>query len=221
MLLNNYALTLRELARLHEAADYAERAYSKARQAGSQVVTYYVLYNRAMIYVEQHDYGRTAAMLRELEPILRARFTPENHWFANLASVRSLLAAAKGNHQPALTLADKAVSILEAGQQPADLLPIMLIRRSSIALGAGQFPRAQADAARALTVMQSGAPPGTRSADVGRAYLNLGLAFRAQNRSDQAREAFRNATENLQATLGPAHPDTHRARQFAGLEATP
>jgi tetratricopeptide (TPR) repeat protein len=220
MLLNNYALTLRELARLHEAADYAERAYSKARRAGSQAVTYYVLYNRAMIYLEQHDYGRAAAMIGELEPILRARFSAGNHWFANLASAQSLLVAGRGNLQPALTLADKAVSILETDQQPADLLPIMLIRRSSIALLAGQFPRAQVDAARALTVMQSAAPPGTRSADLGHAYLNLGLALRAQDLSDQARDAFRDAAVNLQPTLGFTHPDTRRARHLAGLEAT-
>ena len=93
MLLNNYAITLRQLGRLREAADYAERAYSKARQAGSQVVTYYSLNNRALIYLEQHDYGRAASALNELEPIVRARFGADSQWNATLASSQSLLAA--------------------------------------------------------------------------------------------------------------------------------
>src|SRR5262249_32189491 len=49
MLLNNLARTLRELNRLSEAADYAERAYAKAQQAHDEIVVNQALAVRFLI----------------------------------------------------------------------------------------------------------------------------------------------------------------------------
>jgi tetratricopeptide (TPR) repeat protein len=110
------------------------------------------------------------------------------------------------------------VSILDAGAKiRGDMLPIVLIRRASVELEADRRDRAQADALQALALLQSAAPPGSFSAYVGKAYLNLGRAFQAQSKDHEARDAYRLAAENLEATLGPDHPDVGRARR-AGLE---
>jgi hypothetical protein len=48
-----------------------------------------------------------------------------------------------------------------------------------------------------------------------RAYLALASALEAQGKHDEARAAARSAAEQLQNALGPDHPDTRRALQFA------
>ena len=71
MLLNNLARTLRDLHRFPEAADYVERAYAKARQAGDEVVINQSLFERARLYRERGDVARAASVISELEPRLR------------------------------------------------------------------------------------------------------------------------------------------------------
>ena len=68
MLLVNYARTLRELHQINEAADYAERGYTKAQRTGAQVVIGQSLLLRAQIYIDQGELQRAAAMLDEVEP---------------------------------------------------------------------------------------------------------------------------------------------------------
>jgi hypothetical protein len=47
--------------------------------------------------------------------------------------------------------------------------------------------------------------------------MALGRALSAEHKDDQARSAFRNASENLDMTLGPDNPESREARQLAGL----
>ena len=72
---------------------------------------------------------------------------------------------------------------------------------------------AAADATRAADLLQKGAPPDTRSCNLGRAWLGLGRALEAQGRREEAGAAFRSALENLESTLGPDHPETRAARE--------
>ena len=218
--LNNYAGVLRELARVPEAAQYAERAYAKAQEAGDMVAINQCLLQRARIYREQHDLALSDAMLAQVEPRLR-RDLPAGHYaFGSLASERSLNALAKGDIRAAMRLADQAVAIDEAsikgGGEGAVPLRLLLIRRSTIELAAQRPKDAAADAGRALSLLQ-GAEPGTFSSIMGRAYLALANAFEAQSKHDEARAAARSAAEQLENALGPDHPETRSARQLAGL----
>lgn len=218
-LLNNYAITLRTLGRLTEAADYAERAYQKSQRTGEHLAFHRSLYVRAMIYLDQRDFTRAAAMLGQLEPIWRRQFSSGNMVFGLLASAQALLASGMGDSQKALRLADEAVAILEgsitANGQGADYLPIVLLRRVTVELEAARLVQAEGDAARALAQFQAAAPPGTFSSYIGSAYLSLGKALQAQGKTDEARAAFRSAAEHLQNALGPEHPDTQSAQQLA------
>jgi tetratricopeptide (TPR) repeat protein len=223
MVLNNYAKSLRELGRIREAQDYAERAYAKAQRVGHQLVIDQSLLERARIYTAQHDPSRAAAMLAQVEPRLRRSFPPSHYAFAALASAQALNALAKRDIPTALTLANQAVSIdeaaVKAGGEGIFNLPTLLITRAAVELEASRPDEAAADASRALGLSQAGSKPGTFSSIQGRAFLALGRARRAQGKLDEARTAFRSAAEHLQNTLGIEHPDTRAARQYSGPDA--
>ncbi len=219
MVLINYARTLRELGRLAAAADYAERAYTIAERAKHEVVICQSLMERARIYRLQGDLARAEAMLAEVEPRFRRDLPPGHYAFAAIASERSLILLARGDVTNALVLAHQAVytdeAALKAGGQGAGVLPIFLFRRSAVEREAGQSDAAVADAVRAVSLLQNFTQPGTYSCNLGRAYLTLGLALRAQGKRDEARVAFHSATEHLQNALGSDHPDTRSAGQLA------
>jgi len=225
MVLNNYARSLRELGRLSEAADYAERAYAKGQTIGHQLVINQSLLERARIYADQQKLSRATEMLTEVEPRLRRDLPPAHYAFASLASDKATVALAGGHVPEALKLADQAVSIDEAaiktGGAGAFYLPPLLIRRSAIELEARMSDKAVADAERAVTLLQPGTKLGGNSSTLGRAYLALGRALQAQGKSEGALAAFRSAAENLESTVGTDHPDTRNARQLAGSGSGP
>jgi len=125
----------------------------------------------------------------------------------------------QGGAPAALELVDQAVSIDEdavrAGKDGASYLPVLLTHRSEIEIAAHRSDQAVTDAVRALDQFRSELQPGTFSSDMGHAWLALGSALSLQGRQDEARAAFRSALEHLQATVGPDHPDTVRARRQA------
>jgi tetratricopeptide (TPR) repeat protein len=219
MLLVNYARSLRELHRIDEAADYAERGYAKAQEAGAQVVIGQSLLLRAQIYTDGGDFSRATAMLDEVEPKLRKSLPAGHIAFASLASNRALIAQGRGDFRTALKHSNEAVAISEAamkaGRLGGDYLPTFLVRRSGVALKIGHADQAEADSARALSLLQTSAQVGAFSSTRGRAYLTLGQALQAEGKGSDANAAFRSAAEQLQHTLGTDHPDAIRARQLA------
>jgi serine/threonine protein kinase len=222
VVLCNYARCLRELGRLEEAADYAERAYAKARRVGLEVAVNHSLLARAKIYTAQGKPSRAAAMLAEVEPRLRKSLPAGHYAFASLASAQALNALVRGDIPTAMKLADRAVSIdeaaIKAGKEGGYYLPTLLINRSTVELEASHSDQAAADAYRALDLLQAGTKPGTFSSLQGSALLTLGRALQSQGKRDEAHAAFRSAAEHLENTLGSNHPDTRSARQLAQLE---
>jgi eukaryotic-like serine/threonine-protein kinase len=219
MLLVNYARALRELHQTAMAADYAERGYAKAQQTGAQVVIGQSLLLRSVIYTDMGDVSRATAMLDEVEPRLK-RGLPAGHIaFASLASDRALVAQARGDLRAALEHSNEAVVISEAatkaGRLGGDYLPIFLTRRSELESQLGNPELAEADASRAVSLLQVSAQLGTFSSLLGRAYLALGKALQAEGKTEEAHTAFHSAAENLQDALGPDHPDTYSAVQLA------
>jgi tetratricopeptide (TPR) repeat protein len=219
VILTNYATTLRMLGRLDAAADYAERAYAKARQGGGQFTLCEALAVRAQVYIDQGNVARAAAALAELEPILRRTVSPDTQWFAWLSSIKALLEMAEGNLPQALAQANQSVSIAEASSkargQVNDFLSIALARRAQVEMEAAEPIQAAADVNRALSQMQSFAQPGTYSNYIGDAYLVLGRSLRAQGKNEEARTAFLSAANHLEYAVGPDNPRTVSARQLA------
>jgi serine/threonine protein kinase/tetratricopeptide (TPR) repeat protein len=219
MLLVNYARSLRELQRLGEAADYAERGYAKAQAVGAQVVIGQSLLLRALIYIDRRQLSRAEAVLDEVEPKLRQGLPAGHIAFGTLASDRALLAQAQGDLQTALEFSDEAVAVAEAaskaGRLGGDYLPMYLTRRAGVQLLLHHPERAEADAVRALNLSHAPAEPGTLSSKMGRANFALAKALQARGRGEEARAAARSAAEQLLSSLGPDHPETRSARQLA------
>ena len=221
MLLINYARTLSDLGRQKEAADYAERGYAKAKQAGDQVVVNQSLLLRGTIYRAQGDVARAKQMLTEVEPRLRQALPPGHIAFASLISERAQNARAGNDLKAALDLSNEAVGMVEAslkkGGQGAEGLPTFLIRRADLELQLGRPLDAANDAGRGLRLLLQAAPAGTFSSRIGRAYFVFARALDAQGKQNEARNAARSAVEHYQNALGPDHADTRAARQLAGL----
>jgi serine/threonine protein kinase len=181
MLLANYVRTLRELGRLDEAANCAERAYNKAQRVAHQVAINQLLFERARIYTAQGKSSRAAAVLDEVELRLRQSLPAGHYAFAVLATERAANALQRGDVTSALKLADLAVTIDETaikhGADGSFYLSTLLMRRSKIELEAGRLNQASSDATRALDQLQRAAEPGTFSSAIGHAYLILGRAL--------------------------------------------
>jgi serine/threonine protein kinase/Tfp pilus assembly protein PilF len=223
MLLNNYASTLENLARLDEAADYAGRAHARAVEANDQVVINQALLLQEIIYRKQGDIKSAAAMLAQVEPRLRAAL-PEGHYaFAVLEVKRSFHAQARGDLAEARARVDRAIQIIEASVRAGDagghLIPTFRLQRAALELEQQLPDAAVADAEAAVVSLTQSAGPGTLSRTLGEAYLTLGKAYQARGSSTEAREAFRTALTHLESAVGPDHPSTREARELA--EQTP
>jgi eukaryotic-like serine/threonine-protein kinase len=215
MLLNNLARTLGELHRFPEATRYAQRAYVEAREAGDEIVVNQSLSVRFNLCVEQRDFTGAATILAELEPRWRRMMPPSHIAFAILPIYHALLASGRGDHETAIATADEAVALAERNAQGLDYLPTLLLRRADVNLVAGRFTETEEDARRALAMEEKATQPGEFYSGVGRAYLMLGRALRAQGRPDEARVAFASALRHLEPSLGEDHPKTREARSAA------
>jgi tetratricopeptide (TPR) repeat protein len=167
------------------------------------------------ISLDQHDYSRAARLLAEIEPTMR-QLPADNAALGPLAAAHALLASGEGETEKALKFADQGVAIVENSiktkGQGTDVLPLLLLRRATVELAASRPVPAEADAARALALLQAAIQPGAFSSYIGGAYLKLGTALQAEGKIDEARAAYRSAIEHLQPTVGPDHPDLRSAQ---------
>jgi len=219
MVLLNYAKTLRTLGRLQEASSYAEQASTRAKAKGFALALNQALLERARIYRELGNLDQSDAMLKEVEPRLRQDLPPTHYAFAVLEIEKAQNEFRRGDTKGAMQLADEALGIdeksIKAGGQGSDALPGLLLTRATMELTSGAREQAIADANRAVKLLQGQAEPGTFSTQLARAYLALGNALKAQERMNEAREAFRSAAEHFANTLGPDHPNSRDARKLA------
>jgi serine/threonine-protein kinase len=217
--LTNYARVLRELDRLPQAADYAERGYNKAVKRGDELLISQSLLERARIYRAQHDLPLAESMLAQVEPRMRKALPPGHYAFASISSERGLIAMEKGDLASALQLTDGAISAIQAsvksGHGGGVSLPNLYIDRSAIDLALGNAGEAEADAGHALAALHAQDSPSDDSSKLGRAYLAEARALAAQGKSIETRTTASHALANLQGSVGPDHPDTRSARQLA------
>ncbi|HZQ71003.1 MAG TPA: serine/threonine-protein kinase [Terriglobales bacterium] len=216
MLLNNLARTLLELNRFSEAADYAERAYAKARQAGDEIVMNQALSVRFQIYIDQGDVLRAAQALAELQPRWKRMMPPGHIAFAILPLYQGLLAMKRGDRETAIAKADRAVALAEANRENLTYLSMaFLLRRAEVNLTFQRLDETKDDAEKARAIEQTAFSEGP-SSRVGSAYLMEARALRAQGKFNEARVAARSALEHLEPTVGADHPKSKLARTLAG-----
>ena len=218
MLQVNYARTLLELGRPEEAATYADRAYTEAKQASADVIVSQASLVRSSIYRSRGDLAKAAQLLDEMEPWLRKNLPAGHYAFGAFAAQHALLAQSQGDSAAAMRFANQAVAIADGtvatGHQGNDNLRIFLVQRANIELQRGQPAAAAADADRAVKALQAGRSAGALTSFSGRAYMALGRALQAQGQRDKAAIALRTAVIHLESALGPDHADTREARRL-------
>jgi len=217
--LHNYAIVLTELDRLPQAADYEDRAYSKALATGDEAVIERSLLQRSRIYRAQHDLARAESTLDQVEPRMRKALPSGHYGFAAISTERALIAMERHDLPTALRLMDESIATIQSsvksGHGGGRLLPVYYADRSAIDLALGHGPEAAADADLALAALHEDTNPGDVSCTRGRAYLAQARAMVAEGRTEQARIAAGHALADLQGSLGPDHPDTQSARRLA------
>jgi eukaryotic-like serine/threonine-protein kinase len=216
MVLNNYARVQRELDHLPQAADYAERAHAKALQTGDELVINQSLLELARIYRDQHDLARAEVMIAQVEPKLRKDLPPGHYAFAAISTERGLIAMEKHDLPAALRLIDQSIATIQAavkaGGEGAFSLPGLYTYRSQIDFTMGRADLAEADAEHALTALRPDQNPGDISSKSGHAFLAQARALASEGKAAQARATASQALVQLQASIGPDHPDTQSAR---------
>jgi len=211
MLLNNLARALSELQRFQEASDYVDRAETKARRQGAETVVSMCLNVRINVFRELGQLDRAAEALAEYESRWKKSFPPGHIGFAGIALHYALLNLARGDAQSASAKADEAVALCEATPEGHDRLTVYLTRRAAVRMELNQFEEARTDAARALTLAQEAAGPDLLTGRIGRAYLALARALKAQGKLSEARSAYASAAKHLEASLGKEHAETLEA----------
>jgi eukaryotic-like serine/threonine-protein kinase len=212
VLLNNLARILIELGRLVEARDYAQRADAQARRAGDEIVINQVLLSRVILERQLGQLDRATSVLAELATRVKSTYPPEHVASVSLVSEQGLLAQARGDIGTARAAQDRAIALAEAGRL-LEFLPVLLLRRSDLALEQQALEQARSDAARALALEQQAVETGALSCRIGGAHLALGRALRALGKPAEARAAFAAARAHLEPSLGADHPETQEARQ--------
>jgi eukaryotic-like serine/threonine-protein kinase len=217
--LHNYAIVLTELDRLPQAADYEDRAYSKALEAGDEAVIERSLLQRSRIYRAQHDLAHAESMLDQVEPKMRKSLPAGHYGFASITAERALIALEKHDPSTALQLMDESIAAIQAsvnaGKGGGSLMPVRYSDRSEIDLALGRANDAEADASRAIAASHPDQNSSDVSCKLGRAYLLEARALAAEGKTEPARSAAAQALKQLQGSLGPDHPDTQSARRLA------
>jgi tetratricopeptide (TPR) repeat protein len=216
MLLNNLARSLRDLGRLREAADYADRAYAGAKETSNGTVVGQSLVIRASTYRLLGELDRAEKMIDEADALWKKSRSPAYSGFPSLASERAMVAQARGDLRTALLRTDEAMRLMEPiREQFPEQFARILGRRAKLELEMGRSKEAESDARAVLDVLTKVIEPGALSSIVGRNCVALGKALAAQGKIEAARAQFRAAVPHLSAALGADHPETAEARRLA------
>jgi eukaryotic-like serine/threonine-protein kinase len=216
--LSAYAQTLIELSRIDEAADFADRAYSRALHLDNPTAIAQTRLRLARIYRARRDFVRAAAMLDAADAGMRRLLPPGHYAFGALTAERALIARDQGDPATAQTQIDAAVQLDEQaarnGNAGAEYVPVLLIYRASIEFAAQRMLPADADLRRALELLRAKAQPGDYSVYVGRAELMLARVLIAEGKAGDARHEAQRAAQQLTQSEGPEHPETRAALQL-------
>ena len=211
--LGNHAVALERVGRFDEAlARYAEtlRISDEARHAqGSR----YGLVGMAGVLLSMGRADEAAAALARAD-VLAAGTNPREPANIRAEWVRARLALHAGRAAEAHALLTRSLDFLRSIGPSEAYIGSTRRLRAEAALALARHDEARIDAREALAIaqrLQGGKP---HSDLAGQAWLTLGRVEQAAGRSSEARAAFEQALQHLQATTGASGPDTARAREL-------
>jgi len=214
--LGNHAVALERVGRLDEAlASYAE-TMRVSDEAGHAQGVRYGLVGMAGVLLSMGQAGEAAATLARADA-LAAGTNPREPANIRAEWVRSRIALHAGRAADAHAMLTRSIEFLKSIESNGSYIGTARRLRTDAALALGRHDEAREDAREALAIaqlLQGGKPHSDHS---GQAWLALGRAENAAGRRTEARAAFEQAVQHLQATTGASSPETVRARElFAG-----
>ncbi len=211
--LGNHAVALERVGRLDEAlASYSE-TQRVSDEAGHAQGVRYGLVGMAGVHLSMGRADEAAAELARADA-LAAGTNPREPANIRAEWVRARLALHVGRAGDAHAMLTRSIDFLKSIGHGEAYIGSTRRLRVDAALALGRHDEAIGDAREALAIAQRlhGGKP--HSDHAGQAWLALGRAEQAAGRRTEARAAFEQAVQHLQATTGATSPDTARAREL-------
>jgi tetratricopeptide (TPR) repeat protein len=212
----NRAQALRALGRYEEALAGFERMQRLAQKDHNPSFEAYALAGQAIVAAKLRRLDDARARVRDGAELLRQASLPADGapalW---LRIARAAVLQGEGRLAEADGVLVEVQAIYAKHQARTGVVAEVGIVRGEIALAQGHDDDASARAEQALAVARPGQGDLPHSFLTGRAWLVLARSRQAAGAMPPARDACRHALEQLQPTLGAAHPLTQQAQQLA------
>ncbi len=214
-LLLNRASALSSLARYPEALDAYHAAIESAARAGHTGVRIGALAYRAGTYLLMGDVGRAEVEVAEIAPEVGKTVPADSVPAMTILQVQARVHAARGRFAEAVAELTKIVEFFDGRQMAVAPLVRALNFRADAYLGTGEPDAALADARRALEISRRLQGDKSWSSLTGLSLLSIARIQDSRGEHEAAQISAREALPQLVETLGPEHPDAHRAEQIA------
>jgi serine/threonine-protein kinase len=212
----NRAQALRALGRYDEAMAGFERMQRLSKKDNNPSFEVYALAGQALIAAKLQRLDDARQRARDGDALLRQAALPAEGAPALWLRIAQ---AAVYEGEGRLDEADRALADVQAQyarrQAKTGVLAEVGIVRSELALALAHHDVARTQAEQALAVARAGQGDLAHSFLTGRALLALARSERAGGALGPARDACRQAIEQLEPTLGAEHPITQQAQQLA------
>jgi tetratricopeptide (TPR) repeat protein len=220
-LLHNRAAALASLARYPEALEAYGATIESATRAGHAAVRISALANRANTYLQMGDISRAEQELAAVVPEVGKSIPPDSVPAMTIMQVQARIHAARGRLDEAAAGLTKVVEFFDGRHMAVAPLARALNYRAEAYLAGGNTDAALADARRALEISRKLQGDKAWSSLTGLSLLSIARTQETRGDHEAARSAAREALPHLKETLGPEHPDTRRAKEYAGTFGTP
>jgi eukaryotic-like serine/threonine-protein kinase len=212
----NRAHTLRALGRFDEALVAFERMQLLANRDKNPSYEAYALAGEAVVAAQIGKVSQARQFLQQGRAVQQqSALPPDGGASLWLHIAQALLFKAEGQ----LTEADQSLSEVQAQyvrlQTKTGVVAETSINRAEIEILLGRFDDAQVQAQQALALAQKAQGDLSHSFLTGRAYMVLGKSYQAKGAIPAARDAYRQASENLRSTLGDSHELSREAEKLA------
>ncbi|MEO8523595.1 MAG: protein kinase [Caldimonas sp.] len=217
--LNNLARKSVRLNRLDDADKYSERALKRFREVGTPAQIALALLAGSEARLAQGRFDEAKALLAQARTQIGAKAETAQSPAPSLLFQQAKLERAQGDAAAALRTIDTLTQrILAAGAPPEPKVSRYQRRRerAETLIALGRFDAALEDITDALARARELQGSAAASSYTGLALLTEARLDNARGDAAAARTHAAEALPNLQATLGPEHPETRAAAQLAG-----
>jgi tetratricopeptide (TPR) repeat protein len=203
----NRAHTLRALGRLDEAFSSFERMQRLAHESKNPSYEAYALAGQAVVAVELGRLDQARQSLQSgLELQRNAALTPAGAPSMWLRAAQAAVWQAEGKLREADDMLSDIQTQNAKQQTKTGAVAETAIRRAEIAIAQRRFDEATLQAKQALDIARQAQGDQPHSFLTGKAYLALAKSYQGSGALEAARDASRQASENLSLMLGATHP---------------